>query len=109
MACVVTSPAYPSAHAPAQVIAIISRFAGAIVGGYLFAYGVTAAITLAGFAAGLPFFTAQTLAWLCAFLVYGAAILWAFAEPRLPVVWLVLGGGGSALTGACWLLSRQMV
>ncbi|WP_347302718.1 hypothetical protein V5740_12030 [Croceibacterium sp. TMG7-5b_MA50] len=100
---------FASSVSVARSATVLSRFGAAIIGGYLFAYGLTAAITLAGFAAGLPFFEAQTLAWLMSFLLYGAAVLWAFAEPRLPVVWLVLGGGGCAMVAACWFVSRQMV
>jgi hypothetical protein len=88
---------------------VLGRFAGAIVAGYVFTYGFVAVASLAGFALGLRYFVAQTLAWLMCFLVYLAVMLWAFTERSLARVWLVLGGGGLALCGAAWVLSRQVL
>lgn len=84
----------------------ISRFAGAIVGGYVFAYGFVAASTLAGLNAGLSFNEAQSLAYLLGFIVYLVALLWAFTPKRTLWVWLALGGGGLAMSAAAWALSR---
>lgn len=88
---------------------VLGRFAGAIAGGYVFTYGFVAMATLAGFAMGLRYLEARTLAWLACFIVYLAAILWAFTERSLMRVWLVLGIGGLALCGSAWLLSRQLL
>lgn len=88
---------------------VIGRFAGAILGGYVFTFGFVALTTLASHALGLRYFVAQTLAWLLCFLVYLATILWGFSERSLVRVWLVLAGGGLALSAAAWLLSRQML
>ena len=88
---------------------VLGRFAGAIVAGYVFTFGFVGLATLAGFALGLRYFVAETLAWLACFFVYLAAMLWAFTERSLARVWLVLGGGGLALCGSAWLLSRQLL
>lgn len=88
---------------------VIGRFVAAIGAGYVFAYGFVAAATLAGFALGVPYFEAQELAWLLCFFVYLSALVWAFTERSLVRVWLVLGGGGLALCGSAWMLSRNML
>lgn len=86
-----------------------NRFAAAIVGGYLFAYGFTALVTLMGFRAGLPFSDAQVLAWMLGALVYLGAILWGFAPRSVVWAWTVLAGGGAAMGAAAWALSRWTV
>lgn len=85
---------------------IASRFAGALVGGYVFAFGFVAVCSLAGFGAGLGFSESQTLAWMLGFLVYLAAMLWAFTPRSNVTVWAVLGGGGVVMSAAAWRLSR---
>lgn len=89
-----------------QSLIAANRFAAAIVGGYVLAYGFVAATTLVGFSAGLPFFEAETLSWLLSFLVYLAALLWAFVPKQTWFVWVMLGGGGICLTVLSWTLSR---
>lgn len=90
-------------------LSTISRFSAAILGGYLFAYGFTALATLVGFGAGLPFSQAQVLAWMTGALVYLGAILWGFVPRTATRAWLVLAGGGAAMGGAAWALSRWAV
>jgi hypothetical protein len=93
----------PAALRPAEVI---SRVAAAIAGGYLFVWGfVTLGIT-ASLGFGFRYGDAQTLAYLLAFLVFLAAILWAFAARSTARVWAVLAGGGALMTGAALLLGR---
>jgi len=84
----------------------ISRFAGAIVGGYVFAFGLVAAGTLVGLNAGLSFDEAQSLAYLLGFIAYLVALLWAFTPKRTLWVWLALGGGGLAMSAAAWAITR---
>lgn len=86
----------------------LNRFAAAIFGGYVFAYGFVALSTLFGFGLGLGFFEAETLSWLLSFLVYLGVLLWAFVPGPTWVVWLVLGGGGSVMGAAAWMLSRVL-
>lgn len=87
-------------------ILVANRFAAAIVGGYLLAYGFTALATLAGFAAGLPWSEAQTLAWMLGALAYLGALLWGFVPRSTGWAWLVLAGGGAAMCAAASALSR---
>lgn len=84
----------------ARRVGIVSRFAAAILGGYVFTYGFTALATLVGFAAGLPLSDAQVLAWLLAGFVYLGAILWGFVPRHAWQAWLVLAGGGAAMSAA---------
>lgn len=84
----------------------IDRFAAAILGGFVFAYGFVGLAALAGFALGLPFFEAWSLTMMLAIAVYLVALLWGFAARRSVVVWAVLGGGGCAMVAAAWALAK---
>lgn len=88
------------------LLPVVSRFAAAILGGYLFAYGYTALATLAGFAAGLLYSDAQSLAWMTGALVYLGAIIWGFVPRSHLTAWLGLVGGGAAMATAAYALSR---
>lgn len=96
-------------RAAARPLAAANRFAAAIFGGYLFAYGFTALTALAGFRAGLPFSDAQVLAWMLGALAYLGAILWGFVPKSTVSAWLVLAGGGAAMGAVAWALSRWAV
>jgi len=96
-------------HPAVRSLSAINRFSAAIIGGYLFAYGFTALATLAGFGAGLPFSEAQALAWMTGALVYLGAILWGYVPRTTTRAWLVLAGGGVAMGGAAYALSRWAV
>lgn len=91
---------------PGGVLHGLGRAGAGIVGGYAFTYGYAALATFSGFAVGLPFSDARTLAWLTAPLVFLVAILWAFVPRRAVVAWVVLAGGGAAMGAAAWALSR---
>lgn len=90
------------------MLARSGAFAAPILGGFIFAYGFVALFTLAVFGLGMRFFEAWTLSNLLSFTVYLVAIVWGFSARRTALVWLVLGGGGLAMSGAAWLLSRAM-
>lgn len=96
----------PDLKRAAAVGRIVNRFAAALIGGYVFAYGFTALSALGAFRAGLPFFQAQTLAWMLGLVVYLGALLWGFTPRSGWRAWLVLGGGGAAMATAAWHLSR---
>lgn len=96
-------------HAASRSLLAVNRFAAAIVGGYVFAYGYTALTTLTGFGLGLPLSDAQSLAWMTGALIYLGAILWAFVPRRTAWAWAVLGGGGVAIGAAAWALSRWTI
>jgi len=85
-------------------LAMLSRIAASLLGGYAFTWGFTTLLIAAALRSGLPFGEARTLAFLLAFLVFLGAFLWAFSTPRLWRLWGVLAGGGALMTGlAAWL------
>jgi hypothetical protein len=85
---------------------IFSRWTATVMGGFIFAYGFVALATVLSFTFGLRFSEAWTLSNMLAFVVYLGALLWGFTVRRTPWVWLVLGGGGAAMSAAAWALSR---
>jgi hypothetical protein len=85
---------------------IASRVAASLLGSYAFVWGFTTLGTVLGVAAGMPFGDAQTLLYLLAFLVFVTCFCWTYVEASAARVWSVLLGGGAAMTGAGWLLSR---
>lgn len=91
---------------PAQVI---GRIAASLLGGYAFTWGLTTLGITGLVALGVDYHEAHTVLMLFAFLPFLAAFLWAFAARRLARVWLVLGLGGAGMTGAAWLLQRQLL
>jgi hypothetical protein len=85
---------------------IVSRVAAGVLGGWSFTWGfVMLGIALA-LAAGMPYADAQTLLYLVAFLVYLVVFCWSFAAASTARVWLVLFGGGAAMTGLGWWMTR---
>ncbi len=88
---------------------IVARVAASLMGGYAFVWGFITLGIAAAVAAGMPYDDAQTLLFLLAFFVYLTCFCWAFAEASLARVWAVLAGGGAAMTGAAWLLSRALL
>ncbi len=85
---------------------VASRVAASLLGGYVFVWGcVVLAIALL-LAAGVPYEEARTTAYLLAFLIFLACFCWTYAAASLARVWSVLLGGGAAMTGAAWLLTR---
>jgi hypothetical protein len=87
-------------------VVLVSRIAAAVFGGYAFVWGFTTLLIALALVAGLPYGDAQTTAYLLAFLVFLGAFLWAFSVRRVLVAWLVLGGGGLAMTLLSWGLTR---
>lgn len=87
---------------------IVSRVAAAIFGGYAFVWGFTTLLIALALALRLPYGDAQTTAYLLAFLLFLGAFLWAFTPRRVAVVWLVLAGGGAAMTALAWALTRPV-
>ncbi|HEU5133601.1 MAG TPA: hypothetical protein VFU13_00530 [Steroidobacteraceae bacterium] len=89
---------------PRRLVVTLSRIAAAVLGGYLFVWGLVA-LSIAGLASlGLDYDQAWMLAMLLAFLVYLVVFIWSFAARRLVLVWLVLLGGGTAMTVGAQLL-----
>jgi hypothetical protein len=88
---------------------IASRIGAALLGGYGFVWGFVSLGIVLGVAAGLPYEEAQTLLFLLAFLLLLAAFCWAFVARSIARVWAVLAGGGAAMTGAAWLVQRNLL
>ncbi|MFT3666814.1 iron uptake protein [Piscinibacter sp.] len=88
---------------------IASRVAASLLGGWSFVWGFVALCITALVALGQPYDEAYKAAMLLAFLVFLAAFCWAFAAASLARVWTVLAGGAALMTGAAWLLQRQLV
>jgi hypothetical protein len=89
-------------------LTVSSRVAAAILGGYLFAWGFTALVIALNLAVGGDYHEGEMLAYLLAFLVYLCALLWAFAAASLARVWVILAGGGLALTGVAWAVAQTL-
>ena len=97
--------------APSRVtrLHIAGRVAAAVLGGYVFAWGVVAAVTSLAFAVGMEFHDAEFVGAVVGLLAYLSVFLWAFAARRLAVVWLVLAGGGALLAGTGSLVQSFLV
>lgn len=85
---------------------ITSRVAASLLGGYAFVWGFSALCIALGLATGAPYDQAQTLAHLLAFLVFVSCFCWAYVATSVARVWVVLAGGGAAMTGLAWLMTR---
>lgn len=87
---------------------IVSRIAASLLGGYAFMWGFTTLGIALLLVAGMGYDQAQTLAYLLAFLVYLVCFCWAFVAASAVRVWVVLAGGGAAMTLAGWLVARSL-
>jgi hypothetical protein len=85
------------------------RIAAGMLGGYAFTWGFIALAIGLLFAADLDFHDAEALGYIVGFIVFLVVFLWAFAARSLARVWLVLAGGGAAMTGAAWLVQRALL
>jgi hypothetical protein len=89
-------------------LAVASRIAAALIGGWAFTWGFVT-LAIAGLVAlGQPYNEAHTAAMLPAFLVYLVALCWAVAAARLARVWAVLAGGAVLMTGAAFVLQHNL-
>lgn len=85
-------------------LAIASRIAAAVLGGYAFCWGFVALAVAGLYALGMAFHDAEHLGAILAFLLYLGAFCWAFVTPRPWRAWAVLVGGGGAMAAAASLL-----
>jgi hypothetical protein len=83
-----------------------SRIGAALAGGYLFVWGFTTLVVSLTLAAGGDYDDGLSLAYMLAFIVFLVVFLWAFAAASLARVWLVLAGGGAAMTAIAWVLTK---
>lgn len=85
------------------------RVTAAILAGYAFTWGFIAFGIVGLFMAGVDFHDAENLASLLGLLAFLVAFLWAFSEPRLLRVWLVLGGGGALMAAGASLFQSAFL
>jgi len=85
-----------------------SRIGSALLGGYIFVWGFSSLIVALNLFLGGDYDEGLTLAYMLAFLVFIVAFLWAFAATSLTRVWLILAGGGTAMTVAAWMLTQTL-
>ena len=90
-----------------KAISVIIRLVAAIGGGYAVSAGLAAlaAVALPSVTA-MPRSEAAVLASMLAFLVFLALLIWAFAEPRLPRLCLILAAAGIVSWGGALGLVR---
>lgn len=97
-----------SAASVMSAFALGSRIVASLIGSYVFAWGFSALVVAAGLVSGASYREALQLAYLLAFLVFLATFLWAFSSASVVRVWLVLAGGGLAMTAAVWWLTPRL-
>lgn len=85
-----------------------SRILAGVLGSYAFTWGFVALASAGLLRAGLEFHEATDLASMLGFLVYLAALCFAFIAASLKRVWVVLAGAGAVMTFAGWWLSRAL-
>jgi hypothetical protein len=94
--------------AGASRLHIVLRVAAAVFGGYIFAWGIVAAVTSLLFAADVEFHDAEFVGALAGLLAYLGVFLWALAARGLAAVWLVLVGGGALLAAVASLVQSLL-
>jgi len=88
---------------------ILARFVVAIVGGYVFSWGLIALALVGLGALGMPFEDAEHLSSILAVLLYLATFLCAFAVRSLVRVSAVLLGGAALMVSLASLLQARLV
>src|SRR5215510_13256797 len=87
---------------------ICSRVLASVVGSYVFTWGFIAFVTACLLHAGLEFHEATHLTLMLGFLVFLAAMCFAFIAASALRVWVILLGAGTSLTFAGWWLARSL-
>lgn len=89
-------------------VALTARILLAVLGGYVFCWGVIALCAAGTFPMGAEFHDGETLGSILALLLYPAAFLWAFAARNLWRVGAVLVGGGTLMAAAASLIQMSL-
>lgn len=89
-------------------VALVARILLAVLGGYVFCWGVIALCAAGTFLVGAEFHDGETLGSILALLLYPAAFLWAFAARSLRGVGAVLVGGGTLMAAAASLIQMSV-
>lgn len=87
----------------------LSRVAASLLGGYAFTWGTTMLGITSLVALGVAYDLAHTTLMLTAFLVFLGVFLWAFVARSLLKVWLILAGGGAAMTALAMGLQHMLL
>lgn len=87
---------------------IASRVGAGVLGSYAFTWGFITLASAGLLAAGLEFHEGTNLAAMLGFLVYVAALCFAFIASSLTRVWSLLAGGGALMTFVGWWLARSL-
>ncbi|HEX4878603.1 MAG TPA: iron uptake protein [Limnobacter sp.] len=98
-----------STQAQLPLLRIFCRIGAAVLGGYAFTWGFTAAGMAGLVALGVGFHEAETGVLMLSFLVYLGVFLWAFAHGSMARVWLALAGGGAVMTLAAWGIQQALL
>ncbi|MDC8783829.1 iron uptake protein [Roseateles koreensis] len=89
---------------PPPPFEVASRIAASFIGGWIFVFGLVMLGIAALLRIGMPYADAQMAMYLLAFLVWLAAFCWCYAAASAWRAWLVLLGGGVAMTAlGAWL------
>ena len=96
-------------HGRLTALQIINRVAASLLGGYAFTWGFSTLGIAAMVGFGMSFHDAEHSAQLLAFLVFLTVFLWAIAAANLARVWIILAGGGTAMTTAAWALQQTIL
>jgi len=88
---------------------IASRTAVALLGGYVFTWGLIALGVALMYSAGMEFHDAEHLSYIVGLLAFLVAFLVAFAAQGLRRVALVLVGGGAVMTAAAWWVQSLII
>lgn len=97
-----------SATAPVSPGHILSRVLASLLGGWVFVWGCTTLGVSLAVWADASYREAVELAYLLAFLLFLGVFCWAFAAASLLRVWLILGGGGAAMSLLAWAITRTL-
>jgi ABC-type transport system involved in multi-copper enzyme maturation permease subunit len=95
-------------NSPVSRAEILARVLASLLGGYGFVWGFSVLGIALLVAAGMEFPQASTLVMLLAFLVFLVLFCWSFTAASVLRVWVVLAGGGVAMTLLGWQLARQI-
>jgi len=85
---------------------VFSRVCASIFGSYAFTWGFTALGASSLIVIGAEFHEASSLTSMLGFLLFLWTFCWAFIAASITRVWVVLAGGGAAMTLAGWWISR---
>ncbi|MFV0476305.1 MAG: iron uptake protein [Parahaliea sp.] len=94
---------------PVRTLAILSRIAASLAGGYVFVWGASSLGIVTLVALGVDYDSAWTFCMLLAFLLYLTAFLWVWTVHRVLWAWLILAGGGGVMTAVALFVQQRLI